>query len=75
MEMLDYLLSGRATERILILGVLVIVLILGILLVISGVKIKKYSKAAKIISIILGIVVILTALYFMFWTVLFGYNS
>lgn len=75
MEMIDYLLSGRAPEKVLILTVLFIVMVLGILLIVSGIKMTKNSKAAKMISITLGVVLILAALYFMFWTVLLGYNS
>lgn len=75
MEIIDYFLSGRAIDRMVLLMLLLSVLVLGILLFISGTKIKKKSKATGIISRILGGMFILAALYFIFWVIFFGYNS
>lgn len=75
MEIIDYLLSGKATEKYVILLLLLIVFILGILLIVSGIKIKKRSKLTGIVSILLGSLLIPATLYFAFWTIFFGYNS
>lgn len=75
MEIVDYLFSGRATEKVALLILLLAVFILGGLLFISGIKIKKQSEATGIFSLFLGIFLVLAALYFMFWVIIFGYNS
>ncbi|WP_208559414.1 hypothetical protein [Marinilactibacillus kalidii] len=52
-----------------------IFLAVGILSIVTGVKIRKQSKRSAIISIVLGIAVILFVLYMLLWTIVFGYNS
>ncbi|UJF16599.1 hypothetical protein LZ578_05785 [Jeotgalibaca sp. MA1X17-3] len=47
----------------------------GIILVISGIKIRKQSRSSAILMIVLGIVLILISLYLLLMTLIFGYNS
>ncbi|MEC6748273.1 DUF308 domain-containing protein [Marinilactibacillus sp. XAAS-LB27] len=74
MEMLTGI--QRALEArgpMILLGVLF--LIGGISLIIIGMKIRKQSRSSALVSMILGILVILGALYLMIWTMVFGYNA
>lgn len=47
----------------------------GIILIVTGIKVRKQSKPAALMSIILGVVIILISLYLLLWTIIFGYNS
>ena len=47
----------------------------GIMLITSGFKIRKQSKAFGVVNIILGTVIVLVSLYLLFWTFILGYNS
>ncbi|UJF16040.1 hypothetical protein LZ578_02550 [Jeotgalibaca sp. MA1X17-3] len=47
----------------------------GLVLVISGIKIRKQSGSSALLMIILGVVLILVSLYLLFMTLIFGYNS
>lgn len=47
----------------------------GIMLIVTGTKVRQQSKSTALMSIILGIMIILVSLYLLFWTVIFGYNS
>lgn len=47
----------------------------GLVLVISGIKIRKQSGSSALLMIILGVVLILVSLYLLFLTLIFGYNS
>ncbi|WEG74445.1 hypothetical protein [Vagococcus intermedius] len=53
----------------------VIFLIGGIMLIATGIKIRKQSKSSAVFSIILGIIITLVSLYLLFWTFIVGYNS
>ncbi|MBT2732420.1 hypothetical protein [Carnobacterium sp. ISL-102] len=53
----------------------VIFLIGGIMLIASGMKIRKQSKTSALISIIIGTIIALVSLFLLFWTFLLGYNS
>lgn len=47
----------------------------GIVLVTSGIKIRKQSGSSALLMIILGTVIILLSLYLLFMTFIFGFNS
>lgn len=47
----------------------------GIALIISGIKVRKESKSTALINIVLGVIITLVALYILFITFIFGYNS
>lgn len=47
----------------------------GIILIITGFKIRKQSKLSALISIVVGIIITLVSLYLLFWTFMVGYNS
>lgn len=47
----------------------------GLLLIISGVKIRKQNRLSATVSLIMGIVITLVSLYILFITFIFGYNS
>lgn len=47
----------------------------GIMLIITGVKIRKQSKPAAFMNILLGTVTALSTMYLMLVTLIFGYNS
>ncbi|MFZ2246480.1 MAG: hypothetical protein WAV80_17440 [Blautia wexlerae] len=53
----------------------VIFLIGGILLITTGIKIRKQSKTSALISIVIGTIITLISLYILFWTFIVGYNS
>lgn len=53
----------------------VIFLIGGIMLIASGMKIRKQSKTSALTSIIIGAIIALVSLFLLFWTFLLGYNS
>ena len=46
----------------------VIFLIGGILLITTGIKIRKQSKTSALISIVIGTIITLISLYILFWT-------
>lgn len=75
MEIIEYLFNGRAVERYVVLLILFVVLVLGIILLVSGWKIRKNGGFASAISGVLGIVLISASLYFAFWAIFLGYNS
>lgn len=52
-----------------------IFLIGGILLITTGIKIRKQSKTSALISIVIGTIITLISLYILFWTFIVGYNS
>ncbi|PRY76190.1 hypothetical protein [Alkalibacterium olivapovliticus] len=52
-----------------------IFLIGGIMLVITGIKIRRQSMISAIMNVVLGSVITLSTLYLLFVTFLFGYNS
>ena len=58
-----------------ILLFVVIFLIGGILLITTGIKIRKQSKTSALISIVIGTIITLISLYILFWTFIVGYNS
>lgn len=47
----------------------------GIMLIITGVKIRKQSKPAAFLNILTGTVITLGTMYLMLGTLIFGYNS
>lgn len=47
----------------------------GLLLIVSGVKIRKQSRLSAVVSLITGIVITLVLVYIIFITLIFGYNS
>lgn len=47
----------------------------GIVLIVSGLKVRKQSKSTALINIVLGIIITLISLYVLFFTFIFGYNS
>lgn len=47
----------------------------GILLITSGLKIRKQGTIAAWTSILLGVIVLIISLYLLFWTFIFGFNS
>lgn len=47
----------------------------GLLLIVSGIKIRKQNKLSAVVSLITGIIITLVSLYIMFITLIFGYNS
>ena len=53
----------------------VIFLIGGILLITTGIKIRKQSESSALISIVMGTIITLISLYILYWTFIFGYNS
>ncbi|SEL15191.1 hypothetical protein SAMN04488700_0601 [Carnobacterium iners] len=53
----------------------VIFLIAGVVLIVSGIKIRKKSTIVTIISITIGILTALLFSYSLLWTLIFGYNS
>lgn len=58
-----------------VLLVEVVVLIVGIMLIASGIRIRKQSKLSALISLMIGTTLALVSLYLLFWTFLLGYNS
>lgn len=50
-------------------------LIAGIVLIISGIKVRKQSKSTAVINSVIGIIITLVSLYALFITFIFGYNS
>ena len=52
-----------------------IFLIGGILLIISGIKIRKKNPIVSLISIVIGSILTLVSLFILFYTFIFGYNS
>ena len=50
-------------------------LIGGVLLMISGIKIRKKSKLSAAVSVVTGFVITLVLLWILFWTLIIGYNS
>ena len=53
----------------------VVFLIGGVMLIATGIQVRKQSKSSALFSIIIGIIMTLASLYLLFWTILFGYNS
>ncbi|QQP70154.1 hypothetical protein JHE06_11340 [Carnobacterium sp. CS13] len=53
----------------------VIFLIGGIMLIATGIKIRKQSKSSALFSIVIGTILTLVSLYLLFWTFIVGYNS
>ncbi len=47
----------------------------GIVLIVSGLRVRKQSKSTALINIVLGIIITLISLYVLFFTFIFGYNS
>lgn len=47
----------------------------GIALIVSGMKIPAENKLAKILTLILGIVLLIISLFSAIFVVMFGYNS
>ena len=47
----------------------------GIVLILSGLRVRKQSKSTALINIVLGIIITLISLYVLFFTFIFGYNS
>ncbi len=52
-----------------------IFLIGGILLIVSGRKIRKQSKISFLLNMIIGLVIALVSIYTLYWTIMLGYNS
>lgn len=75
MEIINSILEGRFPIKSILLMVLVIVFILGLVLLVSGIKIKRNNKLAKALSITLGIIFILTPIFFSIAVIFFGFNS
>lgn len=50
-------------------------LFVGIVLIITGIKVWKKSKSAALINIVIGFAMTLVLLWVLFWTLLVGYNS
>lgn len=74
MEIIDQFTEGKFPEKNIVLIFLLILFISGIALIISGVKIPSENKAAKIISILLGILLIIITFLSAIYVVLFGMN-
>lgn len=52
-----------------------IFLFIGIVLIITGIKVWKKSKSAAVINIGIGFTMTLVLLWVLFWTLIVGYNS
>ena len=50
-------------------------LFVGIVLIVTGIKVWKKSKSAAVINIVIGFAMTLVLLWVLFWTLLVGYNS
>ena len=50
-------------------------LFVGIVLIITGIKVRKKSKSAAVINIVIGFAMTLVLLWVLFWTLIVGYNS
>jgi predicted membrane channel-forming protein YqfA (hemolysin III family) len=75
MQLIDQFYNDRFPLKRALFIVLLFFFILGVVLLISGLKITTKNKGTKIVIIALGVVLILIAIYFLFWLTLFGYNS
>lgn len=58
-----------------ILLIELILLIGGILLIVSGVRIRNQSKSSAFISVLGGASILIVSAFLLFWTFIFGYNS
>lgn len=70
-----YVLQNALEIRWPILLFELIFLLGGIVLIVTGIKVRRQSKYSAFMSMILGVIIILISLYLLFWTVIFGYNS
>lgn len=52
-----------------------VLLIAGIVLIISGLKIRKKDKATATINVAIGFFLVLGMAFALFWTFIFGFNS
>ena len=52
-----------------------IFLVGGVVLIFSGIKIRKQSGSSAFLLIILGVILVLLSLYLLFMTFIFGFNS
>lgn len=74
MELIDQFTEGKFPVKNILLMFLLLLFISGIALIISGVKIPSENKTAKIISILLGILLIIITFFSAIYVVLFGMN-
>lgn len=74
MEIINQFTEGKFPEKKIILMFLLLLFISGIALLISGIKIPSENKAAKIISILLGVLLIIITFISVIYVVLFGIN-
>lgn len=58
-----------------ILFLLFLLFLSGVALIVSGIKIPSENKATKIISILLGTVLIIITFFSAIYVIIFGYNS
>ncbi|SEL13572.1 hypothetical protein SAMN04488700_0413 [Carnobacterium iners] len=75
MEIIDQFTNGRFPLKMMILVALLVLFILGLVLLTSGIKMNYKNKAAKFLSLILGIMLILATILFALGVILFGFNS
>lgn len=73
--MINQFIDGRFPLKMIILVALFVLFILGLVLLISGIKMNYKNKSAKFLSLILGIALILTTILGALGVMLFGFNS
>lgn len=74
MKIIDQFVQGKFPEKNIMFLLLLVVFILGIALLISGINIPTKNKASKIISILLGVLLMIVTLFLMVYVILFGIN-
>lgn len=75
MEIMNQFTTGRFPLKMAMLVILLVFFILGLVLLISGIKIRHKNTLAKYISIILGFILILATFFAALGVILFGFNS
>ncbi|MDN6167102.1 MAG: hypothetical protein L0J18_13220 [Tetragenococcus koreensis] len=61
--------------KTILIVVFFLIYIIGGMLVVSGIKMSSENKKSKVVSIFLGIILMLFALFSGFYVFIFGYNS
>ncbi|MDN6163417.1 MAG: hypothetical protein L0J01_04460 [Tetragenococcus halophilus] len=61
--------------KTILIVVFFLIFIIGGMLVVSGIKMSSENKKSKVVSIFLGIILMLFALFSGFYVFIFGYNS
>lgn len=74
MELINQFSQGKFPLKIILLLILFFIFILGLALVISGIKMASDNKPPKIMSILLGITLIIITVFSAIYVFLFGSN-